>query len=207
MMTFPLFSPSISNIEVELTTDIVHLALVKGDKKSFESIFHLLYAPLCRHAWSFLRNEEDAEEVVQLAFVKLWEKRMDVTIDSSLEAYLYRAVRNASLNKLKHLKVVKKHHQFASQEPEVAQAPIDDLLSLELEQKIAAALAALPEQCGLVFRMSRLEGMKYQEIADALNISIKTVENHMGKALRILRENLAEYLPYLLLLLEPIFLN
>jgi len=192
---------------VEITTEMVRLALENGDRRSFESIFHQLYAPLCRHAWSFLREQEEAEELVQQAFVILWEKRSSIVIETSLEAYLYRAVRNAAMNKLKHLKVVKKHQNFAARYADTTQAPVEDLLSLELEQKIANALAALPEQCGLVFRMSRMEGLKYQEIADKLGISIKTVENHMGKALRLMREELADYLPILLLLLEPIYLN
>lgn len=207
VMTIALFSPTISLLSVEISAEMVRLALQQGDRRSFEGIFHSLYAPLCRHAWSFLREQEEAEELVQQAFVTLWEKRESIVIDISIEAFLYRAVRNAALNKLKHLKVVKRHQDHSLRSGVAIQAPVEDLLTLELEQKIAGALAKLPEQCGLVFRMSRMEGLKYQEIADQLGISIKTVENHMGKALRLLREDLAEYLPLLLLLLEPIFLN
>jgi RNA polymerase sigma-70 factor (ECF subfamily) len=112
-------------------------------------------------------------------------------------------VRNACLNLIKHAKVKK---QYAEVELAMGERSIESVsrtvLASELESRIYSAMEALPEQCRLVFKLSRFEELRYQEIADQLSISIKTVENHMGKALKIMREQLKDYLPLLLVLMN-----
>ena len=179
-----------------------------GDTASFEMLFKTHYDPLCRFALSYLQDPDDAEETVQAVFIGFWEKRQTIQVDTSLKAYLYRSVRNACLNEIKRVKVRKLHADSMMVEGEPQSQPSDHLaIRQELEEKIQEALQALPEQCRLIFKMSRFEELKYQEIADQLNLSIKTVENQMGKALKIMRTQLKDYLPLITILigklLEP----
>lgn len=178
-------------------------ALQAGDENAFEMIFREHYQALCCYANSFLQDRDEAEEVVQSSFLAIWEKRNTLFITSSLKSYLYRAVRNSCLNVIKHEKIKQVHvdHEMKVLSP-ADENTSDAVLSNELEKQIYIAMQALPEQCLLVFKMSRFEELKYQEIADQLNISVKTVENQIGKALRIMREQLREYLPVLALLMK-----
>ena len=154
---------------------------------------------LCRYAFSITQDKADAEDIVQLAFVKLWELRETLEIQHSIKAYLYRIVYTRCLNYLR------------DNRAKVATQPINDEVlqhghdiqpgaETELQQRLAKALTALPTECRRVFELSRFESLKYREIAEQLNISIKTVEAQMGKALRILRTELSDYLVTLLLL-------
>lgn len=182
-------------------------AIKEGDETAFEMIFRTYYEPLCNYAYSFLLDRDEAEEVVQAAFLNIWEKRETISVKTSLKSYLFRAIRNNCLNVIKHSKIKRKHADEAiftteKSHEEVAQS----LISSELDQKIGDALLVLPEQCRLIFKMSRFEELKYSEIADQLNISVKTVENQIGKALKIMREQLKEYLPILIILMNG-FLN
>lgn len=158
--------------------------------------FKSYYQSLCSYAWSYLKDTEEAEEVVQNTFVSIWEKRDSLNIQTSAKSYLYAMVRNACLNLIKHQKIKQK---YAGEAMALAndgyEAVTHEVSSRELETRINVALETLPEQCRLVFKLSRFEDLKYAEIAEHLNISVKTVENHMGKALRLMREQLRDYLP------------
>ena len=182
-------------------------ALSEGDITVFEMLFRTYYQPLCNYAYTFLQDKEDAEEIVQSTFLMVWEKRDTLSIRTSVKPYLYAMVRNACLNVLKHQKI---KQRYAGEEIALADRAHDSVsqsvATNELEQKIRLAMDALPEQCRLVFKLSRFEELKYAEIAEQLNISIKTVENHMGKALRIMREQLRDFLPLMVILLNG-FLN
>lgn len=181
----------------------VFLDIQSGQTPAFEMLFKTYYQPLCRYANSYLKDPDGAEEIVQAAFIGFWEKRKSISIETSLKSYLYRAVRNSCLNELKHEQVKQKYFAQESLKEE-AQTPAADHLAIheELDLKIRAAIMTLPEQCRLIFTMSRFEELKYQEIADQLNLSVKTVENQMGKALKIMRTQLKEYLPLLAILMN-----
>ena len=178
-------------------------SLEKGSETAIEMLFKTYYQPLCQYAYTFLRDKDEAEEVVQSAFINIWDKRAEINIQTSVKSYLYRAVRNSCLNVIKHQRVRKEHeaHETAFGEP-VYEGASQGVIASELERKIAAAIKELPEQCRLVFQLSRFEELKYAEIADQLDISVKTVENHMGKALRIMREQLKDYLPLFLIFIN-----
>ncbi|HEY8404229.1 MAG TPA: RNA polymerase sigma-70 factor [Flavobacteriales bacterium] len=175
----------------------------QGDRGSFETMFRTWYNPLCNYAFSFLGRREESEEIVQNVFVQFWEKREEIEIETSLKSYLYRAVRNTCFNVLKHEKVKREHARYTLERNEHHSSQGGaTLLAQELEVKISQALSQLPEQCAIIFKMSRFEEMKYAEIAEKLGLSIKTVENQMGKALRIMREQLKDYLPLLALVVQ-----
>ena len=183
------------------------VALVAGDITAFEMIFKTYYQPLCNYAFTFLRDKEEAEEIVQTTFLSVWEKHNTLAIRTSVKPYLYAMVRNACLNVIKHEKIKQKHvvEEIALASPS-HESVAQTVASNELEVKIQEAMEHLPEQCRLVFKLSRFEELKYSEIAQQLGISIKTVENHMGKALKIMREQLKDYLPIVLVLMNG-FIN
>ncbi|WP_232831765.1 RNA polymerase sigma-70 factor [Taibaiella helva] len=172
---------------------------------AFEQVFKSHFKALHAYACTILQEEAMAEEIVQQVFFKLWEKRDQVNIQQSLNAYLYRSVYNECLNYLKHKKVRKAHQSHTLYTAGTASDQVSrKVIARELEEKIADALNQLPEQCRTIFQMSRFEELKYREIADKLNLSVKTVENQMGKALKIMRMQLVEYLPVLLPLITGI---
>ena len=173
--------------------------LVSADSAQFENVFKTHFKNLHAYAISIVKDEDDAEEIVQNVFFKIWEKQKQINIEQSLTAYLYKSVYYESLNFLKHAKVKAVYRAQAGGESNGENAT-DNLILKELRQQIDGAIKELPEQCRTVFQMSRFEGLKYREIADQLGISVKTVENHLGKALKVLRSKLLEYLPVLVLL-------
>ncbi len=161
-----------------------------------EKLFREHYQGLNRYAFSILKDQIEAEDVVQKLFVNLWEKRKDLEIWKDVKSYLYRSIYNASLNELKR---IKRNAVFEKVERDnIFLSDLDsssNVMHTELEICISNAVQTLPPKCEEVFKLSRFKELSYKEIAEQLNISIKTVENHMGKALKLMRTELAEYLP------------
>lgn len=173
------------------------------DDAAFEQLFKTHFKALHAYANVTLRDEEQAEEIVQSVFIKLWEKRELLHIDTSVKAYLYRSVHNECLNYIKHIKVKAKYEEHATYtSPGHTESASKTLELKELEGHIQQALSELPQQCRTIFQMSRFEELKYKEIAEQLNLSVKTVENQMGKALKLMRAKLQDFLPLLLIWLD-----
>lgn len=167
-----------------------------GDEQAFELLYRIYYLNLCRFANKFLHDPEEAKEVAQEVFINIWEEREDINSEESLQAYLFKITRNKSLNKLRKRKVVSKyieilklvyidHTHYSSHE---------SLMAKELKDEISNAIDKLPDKCKRVFELSRIEGLKYHEISRVLDISVKTVEAQISKALQILRFELKDYL-------------
>lgn len=178
-----------------------------GDKVAYEQLFKTHYNSLCRFAFSFIKDKDDAEDIVQELFVKLWSNSSKLEINTSIKAYLFRSVRNTCMNYLKHEKVKNLYFQNGSS-TQVSEEYTDHLANEELSHLIHASIEELPEKRKEIFLLSRSEGLKYAEIAKQLSISIKTVETQMGLALKFLREQLKHYLPlfaFCLLSLKIIF--
>jgi RNA polymerase sigma-70 factor (ECF subfamily) len=188
---------------MELENESIGTLLAQRDEAAFEQMFKTYFKRLHAYAFTILRDEIQAEEMVQQVFFKLWERNENLTLTGSVSAYLYRAVHNESLNYLKHQKVRSNHqlHVAYSMKNEV-EHPAKKVMAGELEKKIHTALNELPEQCRTIFQMSRFDELKYREIADKLGISVKTVENQMGKALKLLREKLVDFLIFILLFIH-----
>jgi RNA polymerase sigma-70 factor (ECF subfamily) len=177
-------------------------ALRQGDEQVFETIFRTYYERLCNYANTILNDMDEAEEMVQGAFLTVWEKHDTLEIHTSVKSYLYRAVHNSCLNRVKHYKVRKTYGDSVKNQAELLHDDASrDLIGSELDGIVANAIDSLPDQCKLVFKLSRFENLTYAEIAEQLGISVKTVENHMVKALKVLREKLKDYLPVLIWLL------
>ncbi len=170
--------------------------LLSGNIATYESVYKTFFKALYVYAYTMLKEEVQAEEIVQNVFLKIWERKEKITIETSLKAYLYKSVYNDSLNYIKHLKVKLSYENHATQVMKNTQSesPSHRVMYKNLEDKLRNALNELPEQCRTVFQMSRYEELKYREIAERLSISEKTVENHMGKALKLLRLKLADFI-------------
>lgn len=165
------------------------------DEQNFERIFKAYFPALMAFSRKILGDEDDAREVVHQVFINLWERRTEIDLSTSLKSYLFTAVNNRSLN------VIRDRKKFSREEVPERAANWDlsaELESLELEERIRGVIAGLPERCRVIFELNRFEGLSYGDIAKVLDISLKTVENQMSKALKILREQLANYLGLLL---------
>ena len=172
----------------------------------FEKLFRSQYSRLCSYANLFLNDPDAAEDVVQEVFFKLWKNRDEVVITGTVKSYLFRAVRNGCMNVIDHISV-REAHKLVNEEDirESESHLIDEAIVSELEQRIRETIDQLPTERRKIFILSRYEGLKYREIADRLNISVKTVENQMYQALQFLRTRLADYLPLLLLIFKGLF--
>ena len=174
---------------------------IPADEAAFKSLFNAHYKGMYSYACVILKDEAEAEEIVQDVFVKLWEKRGGLQIETSLKAYLYRMVYNDCMNQVKHRNVVLK---FQKEKTYAMKNERDNaehrMAASQLNEKLSHALRELPEQCRTIFQLSRFEDLKYREIAVQLGISEKTVENQMGKALKILRMKLVDFLPLIIIL-------
>ncbi|MBL0739682.1 RNA polymerase sigma-70 factor [Chryseolinea lacunae] len=181
-------------------------SIKQGDPKGLELLFRRLYPALCAYARKFLNDPAESEEIVQELFSALWENRQVLDENQSLQSYLFTGVKNRCLNYLKSQKR-KTHHAelmrflYVQQTATDASHSYHALLAKDLEKDFYTALEDLPAECRKIFELSRHEGLKYQEIANKLNISIKTVETQMSRALAKLRLHLREHMALLPLLL------
>jgi RNA polymerase sigma-70 factor (ECF subfamily) len=173
-------------------------AMQQGEQSAFDTLFRVYYAPLCRYACTLTDgNLDDAEDIVQQVFIKFWDQRALMEIQWSVKAYLYKMVYNRCLNRIRDARTQLKYKIYNAQQLEQGHEPSPDGAQ-ELNERLQKALLALPTECRRIFELSRFETLKYREIADQLGISIKTVEAQMGKALRVLRVELSDYLVTLL---------
>lgn len=165
-------------------------AVREGNAVAFQQIFNANYQGLCQYAFTILKDSDEVQDIVQSVFLKIWEKRHELEIKHSIRSYLFKAVYHQCINQLEHRTVKLKHEEYAAYTQPSAQAP--EIFPLELEKNIVTAVKGLPEQCRIIFMMSRYEEMRYAEIAKHLRISVNTVENQISKALKILRAKLKD---------------
>jgi RNA polymerase sigma-70 factor (ECF subfamily) len=165
-----------------------------GDEGAYDAAFRTWYPVLVRVAAAIVKDVDAAEEVAQDVMVQLWRRRHVLDATLSLRAYLLRSIRNRALNQLRHARVRRDSAadvEALYDEPAGSDQPV---VAGELTDAVHIALRELPPRCREIFELSRVDGLKYSEIAEALGISPKTVEAQIGKALRILRIRLAEWL-------------
>lgn len=174
--------------------------IASGNKQAFDELFRDYYELLSRFALSYLKQEEIAEEVVSELFVKLWLKRSSLDQVANPKVYLYVSVKNASLNALRKLNRAElvnlddspSHQNLASPQ----HSPESLLEHKQLKAKLDQAIANLPEQRQLIFAMVKQDGLKCKEVAEILNLSVRTVEGQVYKAIRAIADELTVYLGY-----------
>lgn len=177
------------------------LKLKNGDELAFKALFGKYYSPMCLFARQFLNDFELAEETVQDIFVRIWEKRAALSIETSVKHYFFRSVRNQCLNRIQHEKIKLRYARQVSETAQQETDPEHYFIEIDLLRRIEKSIDSLPPKRREIFRLSREQGMKYKEIAETLNISVKTVEAQMGLALKFLREELKDFDPYIVTLL------
>jgi RNA polymerase sigma-70 factor (ECF subfamily) len=190
----------------ETTSKNIISGIKSRDLKIFEELFFNYHGRLVLFANKFIGDMQVSRDLVQDAFVILWEKADQLNIKQSPKAYLYQVVKNSCLNYNRHLSIEHSAertlaNQISELEKQVYQnsdSPYFSLIELELEEKIAEVIESMPEKCREVFKLSRFEYLKNKEIAEKLDISVKMVEKHISKALTILRRDLADYVGVLL---------
>jgi RNA polymerase sigma-70 factor, ECF subfamily len=173
--------------------------LKRNSESAFDKLFRKYYKKLVFFAIKIVKNHDTATEVVQDLFVNFWEKRHQLEPKVSLQAYLYRSVYNNCVH------MSKKEKQLQGEELNNINEPGQEFNNLletnELEIRIYDLIEQLPTECQRIFKLSRFEELKYQEIADQLNLSIKTVETQMSRALKFLRNSLGDYIKLLIFIL------
>lgn len=182
--------------------------LKRDDERALDEIFHLYFNRLYHFSVEFVKNKEEAREIVQDAMMRFWQRRNYLKDDTGILSYLLIIVRNLSLN---YLRQYKKHGKFIisgkdvenelSFNYEVLADPVwNELLAKETTLIIERAISSLTEKCRKVFELSRFEEMSNIEISQQLNISVKTVEGHITEALKSIRIHLSKYMSILLIL-------
>ena len=160
-----------------------------NDYRAFEQLFHRHYNDLCQRVFALTQSRDISEEIVSDLFLKIWQKRTVLHIQTSVKAYLVRSARNAAIDYLRYVVRQRGNDCDLSGDFESNYAsPHEMLIGTETQTIVEIAINALPAQGKIIFRMSRDKGMTYTEIAKSLNLSIKTVETHMGRSLKFLRQ-------------------
>lgn len=163
--------------------------ITSHNKEAFDELFRRYYTPLCLYAHKITQAEEAAEEAVQAVFIHLWEHRQSLFIQQSIAAYLFKSVRLKIYENFRSHQIKAKYEEIFAQNQEFTTDEANpELDNYELSCIIWTAVDQLPEKCAEIFRLSRDEGLTYNEIAEHLHISVKTVENQMGIAFKKLRE-------------------
>lgn len=176
-----------------------HAAWIKkirsGDREAFATLFRAYHPQLCAFVFRITGSEAVAEELVQEVFTRIWERRLDWDPKGSVDRYLYRAVKNRALNHVEHIRVEDASREEIAASIRPRQASPEERVRLdELSSATQHAIDELPERCRQIFLLSREGNLTYVKIAALLEISPKTVEVQMGRALKSLRRALAEYL-------------
>lgn len=165
-----------------------------GDERAFDTVFRANYTRLVRMAESIVRDRSAAEEIAQEVLLELWRRRQALHVQQTIAGYLLRSTRNRALNHVRHERIVARELAASSADPREFPSADAHTLGAELERAVRNAIAGLPQQCREVFEMSRDQGLRYAEIANVLEISVKTVEKRMGQALSELRIRLGPWL-------------
>jgi RNA polymerase sigma-70 factor, ECF subfamily len=179
------------------------IELKKGNQDAYSLLFNKYYKDLVLFGGNFLQNKSLCEDIVQNVFLKFWRDRESIEILTSLKSFLLRSVQNSCLDEIRHKGVIKEHESYS-----IAYGNYDGLdtenyvLHSDLESHLSKALAQLPDACREAFEMNRLEGLKYREIAERLNVSERTIEVRIGKALSLLRNHLKDFFVFVMLLLS-----
>lgn len=174
---------------------------IKDDEIAFRTLFFQFFSPLCVFAHRYIDRWETCEDIVQETFFKIWKNRKNIEINTSSRNFLITSVKNTCIDFLRKQETEQNWQQKEIENNTSWYTSGDIYSTIELEQMLSAALAKLPDNIRIVFEKNRFEGMTYTEIAAEHNISVKTVEAYMTKALKHLRVELKDYLPLIILLL------
>ncbi len=165
--------------------------LRSGRESAYRQLFDQYYQKLVVFAYKYLEDLESARDIVQEFYLYLYESRHSISIQTSLKSYLYSAVKNRCLNQVKHEQVKEKHRNMSRSEANVSDPDLEEIMdAVELEARVYEIVSKLPEKCRQIYIMSRVDGKRNRDIADELNLSVRTVETQISKALKFLKNSL-----------------
>ncbi|MCW9706485.1 RNA polymerase sigma-70 factor [Fodinibius salsisoli] len=171
----------------------------KGDEHTFECLFKEYYLHLTRFAWRYVKSKAIAEELVQEVFANIWENRSTWSPAGPIKAYLYQAVKHRALDHLKHEEVRQEYDPKWMDNKEHPTIDFEDQFRRkQLRKAIKKEIEALPSRSKMTYKLHRYDGLTYKEIAQVMDVSVKTVESQMTRTLKRLRERLAYLLPFIL---------
>jgi RNA polymerase sigma-70 factor, ECF subfamily len=174
----------------------------EGDEYAFELLFKEYYEQLTRFSWRYVKSKAVAEGLVQDIYSDIWENRGDLELSGCIRPYLYKVVRNHSLNYIKHQEVQRKYDPMWMDQKEVPMINYrDEKREEQIRKAIEQAVEELPERSRMTYKLHRHDGLTYHEIAEVMDVSVKTVESQMTRTLKMLRERLAYLLPFLIAVL------
>lgn len=166
-----------------------------GDRKAFKNLFLRFYDPLCQFSWQFTRSQHISEELVQEVFLAVWKSKETLDPQKDIKSYLYQSVKNKALNYIKHKELAEEYNnkiEWLSPTPVTQQHNYRE--QSEFVEAAQKAIEDLPGRARQIYKLSRKDGLTYKEISAVLDISIKTVESQMSRALKILRKSLSQYI-------------
>lgn len=174
------------NIGSDHTKELQRRIAIYDDQQAYQELFYLYYKPLLRFAQAFVRSHELSEEIVSDVFIRIWERRAQLESIGNLKVYLYVSTRNTAL---KYLLKVQKQASIGLDELQVElesqhNDPEQLLLTAELLNRVARAIDDLPPRCKMVYKLIKEDGLRYKEVSEILNISIKTIDNQLAIALK-----------------------
>lgn len=187
---------------VSVNNELVIRLLREGNENAFESVYKEYYRGLCAFASQYVSELEECEEIVQDVMMWLWENRLSLLPEMSLKSLLFTIVKNKCLNSISHLQIKQRVHEALYVKFEDQLEDPDLYLEGELMSKLDKAIQDLPEDYRKAFTMNRFENLTYNEIAERMGVSPKTIAYRISQALKLLREDLKEYLPLLIFLLK-----
>ncbi len=168
--------------------------LIRGDMHAFKQIYRSVFPELTRFAYGILHNQLLAEEMAQATLVHLWEIRESLSITSSLNAYLFRAIRNKCIDHLRHRRIIEQYNGSVKASPMLTVDNTEQYLAfMQLQEALMDALAELPPEIANAFRKNRFEARSYESIAAEEGVSVRTVEYRISRALAMLREKLTDF--------------
>lgn len=181
-----------------MKTDLNLFEQIKtGDKLAFNTLFKRYYANLCRFAFTYLKDKDTSEEVVQDVFVSLWNQAEELRIDN-IRAYLFTMTRNKALN---HIQTEQRHADLLDKNYTPDSEPDPEPDYNKFKSILSEKVKELPTKCQEIFVLIKLEGLSYEEASEYLNVAKKTIESQMGIALKKLRESMLPYFDKIFLLI------
>jgi RNA polymerase sigma-70 factor (ECF subfamily) len=172
--------------------------LKQGNKEAFSLLFNAFYKDLVLFGGNFLPDKNTCEDIVQSLFLKLWNERATLVIETSLKSYLLKAVRNGCLDEIRHRNVILEHESYSLS----TQIPDMDtenyIFYTDLQKHIQQALNKIPGQYREAFELNRFEGLKYKEIAEKLQVSERTIEVRISKAIELLRKSMKDFFHFII---------
>lgn len=175
------------------TDEEVFELMKAGHRYALNELFERYYLRICRFVFQLINNKELAEEISSDTFFELWTKRNNIHLKTTVKAYAFAVARYKSYRSFGESRLVNFDFQDELEEIIEVNNPESDLIFDELEQYYNAVVEQLPNQCRIIYKLHKIDGLKYKEIAEALGITSKTVENHMGRALKLIRESLSHF--------------